>query len=119
MSHIMLNTNERVSAIQKSDSHYFRKWVFERIGQFTEEQREQSPAAFVGSTPVANVMQILHKDMEVVWKKITVHKAINTLYNQNHIKMYWEPRKCGIKCLVRLRLFSIWYLLPKKKKEKQ
>lgn len=56
----------RVLAIQKSDSHYFRKWVFERTGQFTEEQREQFPAAFVGSTPVANVMQIFHKDMEVV-----------------------------------------------------
>lgn len=56
----------RVSAIQKSDSHYFRKWVFERTGQFTEEQREQFPAAFVRSTPVANVMQIFHKDMAVV-----------------------------------------------------
>lgn len=65
MSHIMLNTNESVS-YTKSDSHYFRKWVFERTGQFTEEQREQFPAAFVGSTPVANVMQIFHKDMEVV-----------------------------------------------------
>lgn len=94
MSHIKLNINENVSAIQKPDSHYFRKWILERMKQIKEEQREQSAAAFVGSASAVNIIQLLSKDTEVIWRE----KNLLT-------KMCWEIIKVCIKywdlwCLV-------------------